>query len=92
MIGIKKEKCFSGNVYIIRTLSVHHFKGKLFRIFMALAHLNRFQCGGTPDGTKNIHDIRVLYTCLKFVMGYLSHSVRYAGFPLLKVIFLDVVD
>jgi hypothetical protein len=48
---------------------------------------------GTPSGTTNIQIILDLCPCvLKHVVGCRYHRVPYAGFQLLKVVVIDLVD
>ena len=71
MIGIKKRFFWAGgNLYIIRTLSLCHFKKKTHRNFYSPTNLSIFQCVGTPDDTKNYpDDIRLLSACCEACYG-----------------------
>jgi hypothetical protein len=87
MKGIQNKVIISQKVYIIHIYGLRHYKGKLSTFFSINVN------AGSLGGTTNIQTILYLVPrCVKRVWCYRSHSVPYAGFQVLTVVDLNLVD
>jgi hypothetical protein len=92
MKGIQNKVIISQKAFIIHIYELHNYKRKLSKVFSQYITLSVNLNVDSLGGTTNIQTLFDLVPrCLKHVWCYRSHSVRYAGFQVLKVVALNLV-
>jgi hypothetical protein len=91
MEGIQNKIMISQKAFIIHIYGLRHHKGKLSKFFSKYITFSINSSVGSLGGTTNIQTIFDLVPrCLKRVWCY--GSIPYAGFQVLKVVELNLVD
>jgi hypothetical protein len=92
MKGMQNEIIIYQKAFVIHFYGLRHNKGKLSILSEYIAFSIRFNVGSFGD-TTNIQTLfDLVRRCLKHVWCYHSHSVPYAGFQVLKIVGLNLVD
>jgi hypothetical protein len=93
MKGIQNKIIISRKEFIIHIYGLHHYKGKLSKLSSEHITFSVNFIVGFLGGTTDIQTIFDLVPrCLKHVWCYRSHSVPYAGFHVLMVVGLNLVE
>jgi hypothetical protein len=90
---IQNKIIISQKAFIIYIYGLHHYKGKPSKLFSEHITFSINFNVSSLGGTTNIQTIfELVPRCLKHVWCYRSHSIPYAGFQVLNVIDLNLVD
>jgi hypothetical protein len=93
MKGIQNKIIVSQKAFIIHIYGLHNYKRKLSKFSSGYMTFSTNFDVGYLGGTTNIQTIfDIIPRCLKHVWCYSSYRVPYAGFQVLKVVDLNLVE
>jgi hypothetical protein len=93
MKGIQNKIIISQKALIIHICGLHHYQRKLLKFFSEYITFSVNFNVGFLSGMTNIQMIfDLLPRCMMPVLCYSSHSIPCAGFQVLKVVDLNLVD